>query len=337
MLQVGIIGAGRIGRVHIQGILTGVPGARIRGIAAPHLTEEIQSLARAAGAKTLTTDYRDLLRDPEIDAVLICSPTDTHAAISIEAMEAGKHVFCEKPVDLSLTKIQMVIDAARVSGVKYQVGFNRRFDHNFQALRKAIAAGKIGSVQVVKICSRDSEPPTAKFVRSSGGLFLDMTVHDLDMVRFLSGSEVEEVYAAGSVLIDPAIGDAGDVDTAAMVLKLRSGALALIDNSRQAVYGYDQRAEVFGSKGCISIGNDTPSTAILSTADGITGERPLWFFLERYLPAFQEEVRQFVEAVEHDLPVPVGGEDALQATLLAMACTRSSQEGRPVRMDEFPI
>lgn len=337
MLQVGIIGAGRIGRVHIQGILTGVPGARIRGIAAPHLTEEIQSLARAAGAKTLTTDYRDLLRDPEIDAVLICSPTDTHAAISIEAMEAGKHVFCEKPVDLSLTKIQMVIDAARVSGVKYQVGFNRRFDHNFQALRKAIAAGKIGSVQVVKICSRDSEPPTAKFVRSSGGLFLDMTVHDLDMVRFLSGSEVEEVYAAGSVLIDPAIGEAGDVDTAAMVLKLRSGALALIDNSRQAVYGYDQRAEVFGSKGCISIGNDTPSTAILSTADGITGERPLWFFLERYLPAFQEEVRQFVEAVEHDLPVPVGGEDALQATLLAMACTRSSQEGRPVRMDEFPI
>jgi len=337
MLQVGIIGAGRIGRVHIQGIMTGVPGARIRAIAAPHLTEEIQSLARAAGARTLTEDYRDILRDPEIDAVLICSPTDTHAAISIEAMEAGKHVFCEKPVDLSLVKIQTVIDSARVSGVKYQVGFNRRFDHNFQALHKAIAAGKIGSVQVVKICSRDSEPPTAKFVRSSGGLFLDMTVHDLDMVRFLSGSEVEEVYAAGSVLIDPAIGEAGDVDTAAMVLKLRSGALALIDNSRQAVYGYDQRAEVFGSKGCISIGNDAPSTAILSTADGITGEKPLWFFLERYLPAFQEEVRQFVEAVENDYPVPVGGEDALQATLLAMACTRSAQEGRPVRMDEFPI
>ena len=247
MLQVGIIGAGRIGRVHIQGIMTGVPGTRIRAIAAPHLTEEIQSLARAAGAKTLTEDYRDILRDPEIDAVLICSPTDTHAAISIEAMEAGKHVFCEKPVDLSLVKIQTVIDSARVSGVKYQVGFNRRFDHNFQALHKAIAAGKIGSVQVVKICSRDSEPPTAKFVRSSGGLFLDMTVHDLDMVRFLSGSEVEEVYAAGSVLIDPSIGEAGDVDTAAMVLKLRSGALALIDNSRQAVYGYDQRAEVFGS------------------------------------------------------------------------------------------
>ena len=336
MLQVGIIGAGRIGRVHIQGICTGVPNAHIRAIAAPHITEEIRELARRAGAEILTENYRDLLTDPLIEAVLICSPTDTHAAISIEAMRAGKHVFCEKPIDLSIVKMQTVIDVARQTGVKYQIGLNRRFDHNFQALRRAITSGKIGSVQVIKICSRDSEPPSVKFVRSSGGLFLDMTVHDLDMVRFLSGSEVEEVYAAGSVLVDPAIGEAGDVDTAAIVLKLANGALALIDNSRQAVYGYDQRAEVFGSRGCIAIGNDTPSTPVLSTADGIQQEKPLWFFLERYLPAFQEEVRQFVDAVENDLPVPVTGEDALQATLLAMACTRSAQEGRPVRMDEFP-
>ena len=337
MLQVGIIGVGRIGQVHIRGILSGVPQAKIRGIAAPHLTPAIRALAQSAGAELVAEDYRALLRDPRIDAVLICSPTDTHAAISVEALRAGKHVFCEKPVDLSLVKIQTVIDVARKSGLKYQVGFNRRFDHNFRALRKTIAEGKIGSVQVIKICSRDAEPPSAKFVRSSGGLFLDMTVHDLDMVRFLSACEIEEVYAAGSVLVDPAIGRAGDVDTAAIVLKLRGGALGLIDNSRQAVYGYDQRAEIFGSLGCVSIGNDAPSTAVLSTADGVQREKTLRFFLERYLPAFQEEMRQFIDAVENDYPVPVCGNDALQATLLAMACTRSAREGRPVRMEEIPV
>ena len=335
MIQVGIIGAGRIGRVHIQGILSGVPNAHLRGIAAPHITDEIKTLARSAGAEILTRDFRVLLRDSRIDAVLICSPTSTHADISMEALQAGKHVFCEKPVDLGLVKIQTVIDAAAVSGVKYQVGFNRRFDHNYQALHRAVSSGQVGQVQMIKICSRESEPPTPKFIPSSGGLFLDMTVHDLDMVRFLSGSEVEEVYAAGSVLVDEAIGRAGDVDTAAVMLRLESGALALIDNSRRAVYGYDQRAEVFGSLGCVSIGNDTPSTAVLSTAGGVISEKPHWFFLERYLPAFQEEVRQFIDAVANDYPVPVGAEDARKATLLAMACTRSARERRPVRMDEF--
>lgn len=335
MVQLGIIGVGRIGKVHIQGILSGVPGTHIRGIAAPHITEAIQTLARSAGAEVLTEDFRVLLRDPHIDAVLICSPTDTHADISVEALRAGKHVFCEKPVDLGLVKIQTVIDEVAVSGLKYQVGFNRRFDHNYQALHRAVTSGKIGQVQIIKICSRDSEPPTPKFVPSSGGLFLDMTVHDLDMVRFLSGSEVEEVYATGSVLVDEAIGRAGDVDTAAVVLRLENGALGLIDNSRRAVYGYDQRAEVFGALGCVSIGNDAPSTAVLSTADGVTSEKPLWFFLERYLSAFQEEVRQFIDAVANDYPVPVGVEDARKATLLAMACTRSARERRPVRMDEF--
>lgn len=337
MLQVGIIGAGRIGEVHIRGICTGVPHAHIRGVAAPHLTDRVNDLARMAGAEVLTRDYRDLLRDPKIDAVLICSATDTHSDISVEALAAGKHVFCEKPIDLTLVKIQTVLDAVRQSGLKYQVGFNRRFDHNFQALRRAVAEGQVGRVQMVKICSRDAEPPSVKFVRSSGGLFLDMTVHDLDMVRFLSGDEVDEVYAAGSVLIDPAIGAAGDVDTAATLLKLRGGGLALIDNSRQAAYGYDQRAEVFGSRGAIAIGNDAPSTAVLSTADGVSSEKPLRFFLERYLPAFQEEVRQFIAAVENDYPVPVSADDALQATLLALACRKSAKEARPVRMDEFQI
>ncbi|MEG1593004.1 MAG: inositol 2-dehydrogenase [Oscillibacter sp.] len=337
MLQVGIIGAGRIGQVHIESILTGVPSAHIRGIAAPHITDHVKALSRKAGAEILTEDFRVLLQDSAIDAVLICSSTDTHAAISVAALESGKHVFCEKPVDLELVKIQTVIDVAGGSGLKYQVGFNRRFDHNFQALRRAVTAGSIGQVQMIKICSRDAEPPSAKFVKSSGGLFLDMTVHDLDMVRFLSGDEVTEVYAAGSVLIDPAIGEAGDVDSAAVILKLRHGGLALIDNSRRAAYGYDQRAEVFGSLGSVAIGNDAPSSAVLSTAQGVTSEKPLHFFLERYLPAFQEEVRQFIAAVENDYPVPVTADDALQATLLALACRRSAQQARPVRLDEFPI
>lgn len=335
MLQVGVIGAGRIGQVHIRGICSGVPNIHIRGIAAPHITQAVETLAYNAGAEVLTQDFRTLLQDPKIDAVLICSPTDTHADISVEALAAGKHVFCEKPVDLGVEKIQMVLDAVESCGLKYQVGFNRRFDHNFQALRRAVTGGQIGQVHMVKICSRDSEPPTAKFIPSSGGLFLDMSVHDLDMVRYLSGSEVDEVYAAGSVLVNKAIGQAGDVDTAAILLKLRSGALALIDNSRQAVYGYDQRAEVFGSLGCASIGNDLPSSAVIATAEGITSEKPLWFFLERYLPAFQEEIRQFADAVENDHPVPVSIQDAREATLLAVACTRSAKEGRPIRMEEL--
>lgn len=335
MLQLGIIGTGRIAQVHLRGILSGVPDACVRGIAGHYITPELEALAHMAGAAKLTEDYRDLLQDPEIDAVLICSATNTHADISVEALQAGKHVFCEKPVDLGLEKIQLVREAVSTSPLKYQVGFNRRFDHNYQALRQTVAAGKIGQVQVVKICSRDSEPPSASFIPSSGGMFLDMTVHDLDMVRFLSGREVEEVYAASSVLVDEAIGQAGDVDTAVIILRLTGGALAVIDNSRQAVYGYDQRAEVFGSKGCVSIGNDTSSTAVLSTADGILSEKPLWFFLERYLPAFQEEIRQFVDAVQNDTPVPVGIEDARKATLLAMACDRSARERRPVPMDEF--
>ena len=275
MVNVGIIGAGRIGRVHVESICTQVGNAKVKSLADPFMTEETAVWAKEMGVEKTTKDYKDILNDSEIDAVLICSSTDTHSPISVEAIKAGKHVFCEKPIDHDVKKIQEVIDALKNSSVKYQVGFNRRFDHNFEAVRDAVAAGKIGETQIIKVTSRDPEPPSAEYVKVSGGMFLDMTIHDFDMVRFLAGCDAEEVYVEAAVLVDPAIGEAGDVDTAVITLKMKNGAIAVIDNSRKAVYGYDQRAEVFGSKGMVATANDSASSAVISNAEGVTGEKPL--------------------------------------------------------------
>lgn len=335
MVQIGIIGAGRIGQVHGKSILTGVPNARIKAVADPYLSAQARAWAESVGVQTISLDYKDIINDPEIDAVLICSSTDTHAPISLEALKAGKHVFCEKPIDLSIDRINEVICTIKQTGKKYQVGFNRRFDHNFRALRNAVQDGKVGDVQVVKISSRDPEPPPVAYVKISGGIFLDMMIHDLDMVRYLSGAEVTEVYATGAVLVDPAIGEAGDVDTAVLTLKLSNGALAVIDNSRKAVYGYDQRAEVFGSKGCAAIGNDSESSTVISTVDGVTGEKPLWFFLQRYMGAYQAEIRSFVDAIVNDTPTETTAEDGLMSIRIGLAAKKSLLEGRPVKLDEI--
>ena len=336
MVQVGIIGAGRIGQVHMRGIASGVPDAVIRSLADPAISPEAEQLAHSIGIPNIVSDYHDIIDDPKIDAILLCTPTDLHAKISVEAIRAGKHVFCEKPVDHDLAKIEQVEAALKASGksLKYQVGFNRRYDHNFRALRQAVLEGKIGDVQFVRVSSRDPQVPHAGFLQSSGGLFLDMMIHDLDMIRYLSGSEVVEVYAQGAVLIDPAIGAVGDVDTATVSAKMANGALALIDNSRQAVYGYDQRAEVFGSKGCVQNGNDLPSTMVVSTVDGIVSEKPLWFFLERYLESYRAEVRAFIESIVNDTPTEVGIADGCRTIQIALACKRSLDENRPVRIDE---
>ena len=289
MVNVGIIGAGRIGQVHMNSILTRVPNAKIKAVADPFLSEEADKKAKAAGAEYTTKDYKDILADKDIDAVIICSSTDTHSPISIEAIKAGKHVFCEKPIDHDVDKIKEVIKTLEGTGLKYQVGFNRRFDHNFEAAQRAVVNGKIGAPHIIKITSRDPEPPSAEYVKVSGGMFLDMTIHDFDMVRFLAGCDAEEVYVQAANLVDPEIGKAGDVDTAIITLKMENGALAVIDNSRQAVYGYDQRAEVFGSKGMVAIKNDSDSTAVIRNEDGVTGEKPQFFFLERYMDAYGKE------------------------------------------------
>lgn len=335
MLKIGIIGAGRIGKVHTESIMRYVAGATVKSVADPYMTEETAAWAKSMGVEKVGKDYREILADPEIDAVLICSSTDTHSPISLEAIAAGKHIFCEKPVDHDLGKIKAVMEALEGSDIKYQVGFNRRFDHNFAAAREAVASGKIGDLAVLKITSRDPGAPPVSYIKVSGGIFLDMTIHDFDMVRFVSGDEVEEVYAAGGVTVDPAIGEADDIDTAVITLRLRSGAIAVIDNCRRASYGYDQRLEAFGSKGQVAIANDTQSSAVVSDANGVTAEKPLHFFLERYMQAYASEVAAFVDAVANDKPVPVGIEAGLQSVLIGIAAKRSLELNRPVRLSEI--
>lgn len=335
MLNIGIIGAGRIGKVHLESISYHVKNATVTAMADPFMNEETEKLIRSYGVSKVTKDYKDILNDKDIDAVLVCSSTDTHAAISIEAINAGKHVFCEKPVDHSIEKIQAVADALKEHpDIKFQVGFNRRFDHNFAAIRKAYDDGKIGEAHILKITSRDPEPPNPAYIKVSGGIFLDMTIHDFDMACFLTDSDVEELYVNSAVLVDPAIGEQGDVDTAIITMKMANGALAVIDNSRKAAYGYDQRAELFGSKGMVATSNDTVSSAVISNADGVTGEKPL-FFLERYMGSFSEEMRQFTEAVINDTEVPVGIHAGLQSVKIGLAARKSVEEHRPVKISEI--
>ncbi len=335
MINVGIIGAGRIGKVHCESIQRYVKGANVKSIADPFMNAETEEWAKSMGVTEIYKDYKEILADDEIGAVLICSSTDTHSPISLEAIAAGKHVFCEKPIDHDVNKILEVKDALEKSNVKYQVGFNRRFDHNFKAARAAVEAGKIGDMNVLKVCSRDPGAPPVSYIKVSGGIFLDMTIHDFDMVRFMSGAEVEEVFAYGAVLVDPAIGEAGDIDTAVISMKLTNGAIAVIDNCRRASYGYDQRVEAFGSLGQVAIKNDTESSAVVSNADGVHAEKPLLFFLERYMQAYVEEVSEFIDCIENDKEVSVGIDCGLQPVLIGLAAKKSLDTGMPVKVADI--
>ena len=335
MMNVGIIGAGRIGKVHGESIMRYVKNATVKAIADPFMNAETENWAKALGIEEVYTDYHKILEDPSIEAVLICSSTDTHSPISLEAIAAGKHVFCEKPIDHDVNKILEVKKALAKSNVKYQVGFNRRFDHNFKSARAAVADGKIGTLDVLKICSRDPGAPPVEYVKVSGGIFLDMTIHDFDMVRFMSGEEVEEVFAYGAVRVDPAIGEAGDIDTAVISMKLQSGAIAVIDNSREASYGYDQRVEAFGRKGQVAVANDTESTAVISDSEGVHAEKPLYFFLQRYMQAYVDEVSEFIDCIVSDKEVSVGIDCGLQPVLIGLAAKKSLAENRPVKISEI--
>ena len=334
LITIGIIGAGRIGKLHAENIMYNVPNVKIKTISDIY-SDSIKDWAHNLGIKNVSKDYRDVINDPEIEAVFICSSTNTHAQFTIEAANSGKHVFCEKPVELDISRIQKVLEATDKAGIKFQVGFNRRFDHNFKRVRDLVQEGKIGAPHIIKITSRDPEPPPLDYVKVSGGIFLDMSIHDFDMARYLSRSEVEEVYAEGAVLVDPSIGDAGDVDTAIITLKFENGALGVIDNSRKAVYGYDQRVEVFGSKGCVTVSNDTPNTAILSTSEAVTGEKPKYFFLERYKDSYIEEVKSFFDSIRFDKEISVTGMDGLKPVIIGLAAKKSLLEKRPVKTSEI--
>ena len=333
-LRIGVIGAGRIGKLHCNNLASRVANAELAAVSDVY-EPAAKALAEKLNIPNYYADYHKILDDPTIDAVFICSSTDTHSPISIEAARAGKHIFCEKPIDHDLDKIREVLDEVKKAGVKYQVGFNRRFDRNFKHVHDVVANGGIGDVQIVKVTSRDPEAPPLSYVKVSGGIFVDMTIHDFDMVRYLSGSEVTEVSAVGACLVDPAIAEAGDVDTCIITLRFANGALGVIDNSRQAVYGYDQRIEVFGSKGCITADNETPNNTTLYTADAVTKEKPLWFFLERYNDAFIAEENSFVEACLNGEETVVGAFDGLQPVLIALAAKESCEKGGvPVKVQK---
>ncbi len=273
-----------------------------------------------------------MLDDPEIDAILIGSPSPEHAAQMIECARAGKHIFCEKPIALDPDIIRNALAEVEKSGVKLQVGFNRRFDPNFAAVQQQVASGALGDPHIIRITSRDPAPPPAEYVASSGGLFMDMTIHDFDMARFLCGSEVTEVHAYGAVLVDPEIGKAGDIDTAVISLKFDNGALGIIENSRKAVYGYDQRVEVFGAKGTAMADNNTPTSMVVLNESGTIRDKPLYFFLERYKTAFVAEMQAFVDAIREDKPTLVSGKDGLVPVLIAMAAKESLKTGKPVQV-----
>ncbi len=333
ILQVGIIGAGRIGKVHAENLAFRISEAIPAAIADVN-EAAARDVASRCRISRVARDNSEILQDPSIDAVLICSPTETHADLTIQAARAGKHIFCEKPIDHSLAKIDLALEEVKKARVKFQIGFNRRFDANYSRVRAAISNGEIGVPNLLHIISRDPGPPPIAYIKTSGGIFLDMTIHDFDMARFLVGGEVDTIYATGAVRIDPAIEKAGDLDTALVVLHFKNGVIGTIDNSRQAAYGYDQRVEILGSKGAIATENRYSNTATISTASAIQRDLPLNFFMDRYTESFVTELQAFVHAVLQDKPLPVGGMDARIAVAMALAARQSFEERRPVRVEE---
>jgi myo-inositol 2-dehydrogenase/D-chiro-inositol 1-dehydrogenase len=330
-LQVGIIGAGRIGKVHAETLAFRLPESEI--VAITDINQDAaRALAARCGIPTIAESSDAIFADRRIEAVLICSSTNTHADLIVAAAKAGKHIFCEKPIAHSLDQIDRALAAVDSAGVQLQIGFNRRFDSNFVRVRKAVVDGEIGSPRLLHIISRDPAPPPLDYIRVSGGMFMDMTIHDFDMARFLIGDEVEEIYVAGGVMVDPRIGEAGDLDTAILTLRFRNGVIGTIDNSRQAAYGYDQRVEILGSEGSVSTANCYPNQAVVSNGKTVHRDLPLNFFMERYTESFASELRSFVESVRAKRPTAVTGIDGRIPVVMALAARQSYEERRPVRI-----
>ncbi|RME18664.1 MAG: inositol 2-dehydrogenase [Alphaproteobacteria bacterium] len=323
MLKVGLLGAGRIGTVH-AGSIAAHPESALVAVS-DALPRNAEKLAAEYGAQARTTEA--IIADPEIDAVLIATSTDTHADLIEAATAAGKAVLCEKPVDLNLQRARACRAAVVKTGKPVMIGLNRRFDRHFQALKAAADAGEIGKPELLSITSFDPAPPPIGYVTVSGGLFRDMTIHDFDMANFIMGDLPETIIATGSALVDAEIGAAGDVDTAVVTLRYGDGRLAVIRNSRRAAYGYDQRVELLGSEGMLQVGNVLENTLVRATAAGVTGAKPTHFFLERYREAYAAEWAAFVEAVRSEGPMPVGLDEGIAALAMAEAATRSAEAG----------
>jgi myo-inositol 2-dehydrogenase/D-chiro-inositol 1-dehydrogenase len=331
IITVGVVGAGRIGRMHTENLVHHVPEARVKAVASPRIDE---AWATELEIPVASRDNEVVFQDPEIEAVVITAPSGRHVELIRRAAAAGKHVFCEKPVAFEPEAIEEALAAVGAAGVQLQVGFNRRFDSSIRALADAVRGGEVGELHGLRIINRDPKAPPIEFVRRSGGMFFDFTIHDLDTARFLGGCEIEEIYAAGAVLVDPEIGEAGDIDTAVITLRLTSGALCVIDNSRQTNYGYDQRFEAFGSKGNFTADNLRPTSVESFLEEGVFANTPHPSFIERYQDAFIEELRSFIGCVRDGSPVSVTAGDALAAVRAAGAARTSMLENRPVRLAE---
>jgi myo-inositol 2-dehydrogenase/D-chiro-inositol 1-dehydrogenase len=328
MLRFAQFGAGRIGAIHAANL------AAMNETQLLHVVdvnaEAARTLATRHGAQVSGVDAA--LADPNVDAVIIASSTDTHADLAIASARAGKAIFCEKPIDLSLKRVDACLAAVKKARIPMFVGFNRRFDPSFAALQTRITRGDIGNVEQVIISSRDPGLPPIAYLKVSGGQFRDMTIHDFDMARWLLGEEPVELFAYGTCLVDPAVAKVGDTDSAMVVMKTASGKLCHINNSRRASYGYDQRLEVHGSKGRLLAGNRAPTTVELADGDAVTTDKPLYFFLERYAEAYRAELTAFVDAVVNKKPLPVTAQDGRQAIVLAEAAVKSLKTGRPVKL-----
>jgi myo-inositol 2-dehydrogenase/D-chiro-inositol 1-dehydrogenase len=333
-VRIALVGAGRVGRIHAENLTFRLPEAEFVAVTDVNRSSA-ERCARDFHVPSVATDVQQLLARDDVDAVAICSSTDSHVGYIVEAAQAGKHVFCEKPIALDLPAIDRALEVVEQRGVRLMVGFNRRFHPNFKRVRDIVMSGDIGRPHLVRISSRDSAPPPVEYIKVSGGIFLDMTIHDFDMARYLTGSEVTDVFATGAVLIDPSIGEAGDIDTAVVVMRYVDGAICTIDNSRQAVFGYDQRVEVFGSDGMAKCENTYPDSVVTSTRDGVRSSLPYFDFLEIYRETYVQEMRAFLHAVETGTVVPITGNDGRIPLVMGLAATRSLREGRRVKLSEI--
>jgi myo-inositol 2-dehydrogenase / D-chiro-inositol 1-dehydrogenase len=331
-LRVGVIGVGRIGRLHAELLARQVPGAAL-AMVHDAFAEAAEGVGDELGVP-VAGNVEELLASPDVDAVAICASTETHAHLLIAAARAGKPAFCEKPISLDLPEVDRALAAIAEAGIPVQIGFNRRFDPAHESVARAVAEGTIGDVHLVRISSRDPAPPPMEYVRGSGGIFLDMTIHDFDMARYVAGSEVIEVFARGAVRVNPAFADADDVDTAVVTLTHENGCLTVIDNSRETAYGYDQRVEAFGALGMAASENPLAHTGIVRTASGTTAPALPDFFLDRYVPSYVREWEAFVDAVRDGDTPPVTAADGRAPLVIGLAAWRSLREGRPVQVAE---
>lgn len=331
-ISLGIIGMGRIGNVHYKNMLR-IPNVEIAYVC--DIVADDSWKYKYSQADKIVLDYHDVLQDPKVQAVLICVPTDLHPQITIDAAKAGKDIFCEKPVGFDDSEILKAFKVVKETGVKFEVGFNRRFDKNFRRIVDHRLSGNVGEEQILKITSRDPEPPSMDYVRRSGGIFMDMTIHDFDIARFITGEEVDSVFVAGGVMIDPEIGEAGDIDTALTTLIFKNGMIGSIDNSRKAVYGYDQRIELFGSKGMAHADNVLDSTTTYSGSDDVSSDKPMFFFLQRYIDAYKTELESFFDAVRGKHEVECSFEDGIKAIRLAQAAKESLLTGKVVKVKDI--